>query len=120
MAKLNSVSNVWAQIISSVVNIPARNTIWSVIQRLVFGAVVYFIWQERNIRIVSNSYKSEMELFKIIVESIRFRLMGLKIKVTSDVIKASEIWCLPIDKKLKFRYILDELLSDPMEIDVDT
>ena len=120
MAKLNSVSNVWAQIISSVVNIPARNTIWSVIQRLMLGAAVYFIWQERNMRLFGNYGRTEDELFKIIVESVRFRLMGLKIKVTSDVIKASEIWCLPIDKKLKFRHILDELLSDPMEIDVDT
>ena len=120
MAKLDSVSNNWAEVISSIANRPARNTIWSVIQRLVFGAVVYFIWQERNARIVSNSYKSEMELFKIIVDSVRLRLMGLRIKVTPDVTIASSTWNFPIDKNSRYRRIIEDLMDidKPMEEDI--
>ena len=117
MAKLSNVSNTWAHVISSMVNIQAKNTIWSVIQRLVLGAAVYFIWQERNMRLFGSYGRTEDELFKIIVDSVRFRIMGLKVKVTSDVMNAAEIWSFPIDKNLKYRYLLDELMADNMDID---
>lgn len=35
MAMLDNVSNEWACVISGIANKPARNTIWSVIQRIV-------------------------------------------------------------------------------------
>ncbi|PWA54905.1 reverse transcriptase zinc-binding domain-containing protein [Artemisia annua] len=92
MSKLDSVSNTWAQIISSIANMPIKNTVWSVIQRLVLGASVYYIWQERNIRLFSNFGRSEDELFKIIVDSVRSRLMGLKMQATTDVINAAQVW----------------------------
>ena len=117
MAKLSHVSNSWAQVISSVVNIQAKNTIWSVIQRLMLGATVYFIWQERNMRLFGSYGRTENELFKIIVDAVRFRIMGLKLRVTTDVLNVAEVWCLPIDKKLKYRFFLDELLTDSMDID---
>ncbi|GJY18130.1 RNA-directed DNA polymerase, eukaryota, reverse transcriptase zinc-binding domain protein [Tanacetum coccineum] len=91
MAKLEHVSNSWAQIISSIVNMPANNTIWSVIQKLVLGASVYYIWQERNIRLFGEAKRSDDEIFKIVFESVRLRLMGLKLKATPDVIKAAEV-----------------------------
>ncbi|PWA51294.1 Phytosulfokine [Artemisia annua] len=119
MAQLDYVSNTWAQIISSITNIPAKNTIWSVIQRLVLGASVYFLWQERNVRLFSNYGRSENELFKIIVESVRSRIMGLKLQVTTDVIKAVKIWSFPIDKMLMYKFLLDKLLADNMDIDED-
>ncbi|PWA89205.1 Phytosulfokine [Artemisia annua] len=120
MAKLNDYSNIWAEIISGIANKPASNTVWSVIQRLVFGAAVYFIWQERNARLFSGVERSEDCLFMIIVESVRMRLMGLKMKVTSDVINASVIWKFPIDKNLKYKRMLEELFADDNDkTDVD-
>ncbi|PWA50598.1 RNA-directed DNA polymerase, eukaryota, Reverse transcriptase zinc-binding domain protein [Artemisia annua] len=120
MCKLDNVSNSWAQIISSVVNFPAKNTIWSVIQRLVLGASVYFIWQERNVRLFSNFGRSEDELLKMIIASVRSRIMGLKLQVTHDVLDAAKVWSFPIDKKLKYRFLLDELFADNMDIDEDS
>ncbi|GKB94363.1 RNA-directed DNA polymerase, eukaryota, reverse transcriptase zinc-binding domain protein, partial [Tanacetum coccineum] len=70
--------------------------------RLVWGATVYFIWQERNIRLFRNGGRSGEELFKVIFESVRSRLMGLKLKVTPDVINAAEVWKFPIDKMYSF------------------
>ncbi|GJR38332.1 hypothetical protein Tco_1214016 [Tanacetum coccineum] len=71
MANLGNVSNSWAQIISSMVNMLSKNTIWSVIQRLILGASIYFIWQERNFRLFENGEKSEDVPFKVIFQSIR-------------------------------------------------
>ncbi|GJT61003.1 hypothetical protein Tco_1004536 [Tanacetum coccineum] len=50
MALLEDLGNEWAMVISGVTNKPAKNIIWSVIQRLTFGAAIYFLWQERNNR----------------------------------------------------------------------
>nr|GEX01810.1 hypothetical protein [Tanacetum cinerariifolium] len=63
------VSNVWGEVISSISNRPANNSIWSVIQSLVFGAIVYYIWQERNVRLFRDSIRSEEVLFNTIVET---------------------------------------------------
>ena len=102
MAKLDSVCNTWDQIISSIANLPANNTIWSVIQRLVLGASVYYIWQERNVRLFSSFGRSEDVLFK-----------------TTDVINAAKVWSFPIDNRLRYKYFLDELLDDNMGINDD-
>ncbi|GJY09918.1 hypothetical protein Tco_0378103 [Tanacetum coccineum] len=117
MAKLGNVSNSWAQVISSIVNIPAKNTIWSIIQRLVLGASVYFIWQERNNRLFGGYSRTEDIVFKLIAETVRYRIMGFKLKCTNDVISAADIWNFPIDKMSRYKVMIDDLLSDPMDID---
>ena len=81
------------------------------------GAVVYFIRQERNLRSFGNCERSEIEIFRTIVDSVRIRIMGLKLKGTADVIKASEIWCFPIDKTLKYMSMLKDMDSDHMITD---
>ncbi|GJY70470.1 hypothetical protein Tco_0474173, partial [Tanacetum coccineum] len=101
----------------SIVNMPASNTIWSVIQRLLLGASVYYIWQERNIRLFGEAKRSDDEIFMIVFKFIRLRLMGLKLKATTDVIKAAEVWNFPIDKMSKYKIMIDNLLSDAMDID---
>ena len=117
MSNLDGVSNNWAEVISNIVNRPARNTIWSVVQRLVLEAVVYFIWQDRNSRLFGGYGRNEEDLLNVIMESVRFRIMGLSLKVTPDVVRASEIWKFPIDRRLKYKRMLEELLTDDMVID---
>ena len=87
VTKLGDMSYIWGEVVSGMVNKTASNKIWSIIQRLAFGAVVYFIWQERNFRIFEKSSRSDDCLFSIIVENVRLRLMGLKILKTSPDVK---------------------------------
>ncbi|PWA76510.1 reverse transcriptase zinc-binding domain-containing protein [Artemisia annua] len=95
MAKLDNVSDVWAEVISAVCVRNASNSIWSIVQRLVFGAVVYFIWQERNIRLFEGKDRSMNTIFKQITNIVRLRLLSLNIKWSSEVCKVAEIWDLP-------------------------
>ncbi|PWA56270.1 glucose-inhibited division family A protein [Artemisia annua] len=62
----------WSALIGSLV---ACNS-----KRLVFGAAVYYIWQERNFRLFQKNYRSEETVFKVIVDIVRHKLLGLKIK----------------------------------------
>ncbi|PWA70874.1 reverse transcriptase domain, Reverse transcriptase zinc-binding domain protein [Artemisia annua] len=97
MAKLDDLSCVWGEVVSGTVNKAASNKIWSIIQRLIFGAAVYFIWQERNFRIFKKCARSDEALFSLITETIRLRLIGLKIlKVSNDVKDASTVWNFPL------------------------
>lgn len=85
MAKLNDLSNTWGEVISGIVNKCARNSIWSIIQRLVLGAMVYFIWQARNMRLFGNCERSLDHLFSIVTDSVRSKLMGLTMKKSLEV-----------------------------------
>ncbi|GJS56719.1 RNA-directed DNA polymerase, eukaryota, reverse transcriptase zinc-binding domain protein [Tanacetum coccineum] len=46
--------------------------------------------KERNIRLFGDAGRSNEVIFKLLVEAVRLRVMGLKLKVTNEVIKASE------------------------------
>ncbi|PWA63514.1 reverse transcriptase zinc-binding domain-containing protein [Artemisia annua] len=96
VSKLDDASYIWVEVISGFANKPAKNTIWSVIQSKEIGAF-------------GDSSRSEEELFRVIVDSVRLRIMGLKIMVTSDVIRASKIWNFPIDKMAKYKLIVEEV-----------
>ena len=111
MAKLDMIGHEWASVISNIVNRPANNSIWSVIQRLSFGAIVYFIWQERNIRRMQKSSRSEDVVFNCIVSTIRFKLLGLNIKHSKDAIIAVEMWNLPLGRNECYRRVVKELES---------
>ncbi|PWA58114.1 hypothetical protein CTI12_AA401330 [Artemisia annua] len=53
---------------------------------------IYYIWQERNIRIFQNDFRTEETVFKIIVDTVRYKLMGLNIKYSREVVKIAAIW----------------------------
>ncbi|GJS44535.1 RNA-directed DNA polymerase, eukaryota, reverse transcriptase zinc-binding domain protein [Tanacetum coccineum] len=66
-------------------------------------------------KVERNAGRTDKELFKVVFESIKSRLIGLKLKVAPDVIKATEVWSVPIDRMSKYKNILDELISDNMD-----
>nr|GEW25340.1 hypothetical protein [Tanacetum cinerariifolium] len=41
----------WGHIVEEMCNLLNNNNIWSIVRRIVLGAMVYFIWQERNNKI---------------------------------------------------------------------
>nr|GEX66185.1 RNA-directed DNA polymerase, eukaryota, reverse transcriptase zinc-binding domain protein [Tanacetum cinerariifolium] len=96
MCRLEDLSFVWAKIISGISIRKANNTLWSIIQRLVFGAAVYFIWQEHNFRLFRSVERPADKVFDIIVDTARLRLLVSKIKRSCEVDKAVAIWKLPI------------------------
>ncbi|GJY83206.1 RNA-directed DNA polymerase, eukaryota, reverse transcriptase zinc-binding domain protein [Tanacetum coccineum] len=79
------------------------------VPRLVLGAAIYFIWQERNIRRMEHRDRSVDGLFKVVFENVRLKLMGLKLKWTSDVIKAFKIWNLPMKRDKDVTYNVSSL-----------
>nr|GEX28713.1 hypothetical protein [Tanacetum cinerariifolium] len=75
----------WKDTITEFAQIKCNNNIWSILRRLVFGAVVYYIWQERNARVFRKDKRNIEVLFKEIVEFIKMKLMNLKVKDSKEV-----------------------------------
>ena len=111
MAKLEDISNDWASIISFISNKPATNSIWSVIQRLVLGAYVYFVWQERNFRCFRKEFRDVDSLLKTMVGTVRLKLLGLNIRYSPNSIEAANIWDLKIIKDEYYRRMVEEILK---------
>lgn len=73
-------------------------SIWSIIQRLVLGATVYFLWIKRNSRIFQQKSKNVEDICSIIRDQVRLRLLSLKIKGSKHSFNAAKIWDLQVMK----------------------
>lgn len=58
LVKLEFAPNKWSNILNFMVLRPFNKSIWSVLQRLLIGASIYYVWQERNLRIFQDKNRS--------------------------------------------------------------
>ncbi|GJW76253.1 RNA-directed DNA polymerase, eukaryota, reverse transcriptase zinc-binding domain protein [Tanacetum coccineum] len=96
----------WADTFNHMAVGHCRN-IKSVVSRIVFGAIVYFIWQEMNKRCFTKEKRSAKVLCDIIMDTTRMRLISLKVKNSANVRKVAHDW------NIKFNFIA--LLGWPWE-----
>lgn len=82
----------WKVIIDEFSRLKANRNIWSVVRRIVMGASVYFVWQERNSRIFKNSERSVDTLVQNIMESIKWRIMSFIVKDSNAVRNVENKW----------------------------
>ena len=71
---------------------PNNNTIDSVLRRIVLATVVYHIWRERNSRLFNGEEIDWIILVNMIIESVKFQLLCLKVKKSRQVIKVEQEW----------------------------
>ena len=69
-----------------------KNSIESIVSRLVFAASTYFIWQERNNRIYSNESNLEEQVCGMILEVVRLKLTTIQFKKTPKVVRTLLKW----------------------------
>ncbi|KAJ0886252.1 putative RNA-directed DNA polymerase transcription factor bZIP family [Helianthus annuus] len=91
-SRLEGVPDKWPEIINYLENNGLSKSIWGIIGRLVMAAVVYFIWQERNNRCFDNNRRSVQQICNVVFDTVRMRILGLKLKDSSSVREAAGIW----------------------------
>ncbi|GJT98779.1 RNA-directed DNA polymerase, eukaryota, reverse transcriptase zinc-binding domain protein [Tanacetum coccineum] len=88
--------NDWQSVIQGMIDAGNGDNIKSILRRLLLAACVYHIWQERNNRIFKDSMKSGVEIFKGLVEVIKYKLLGITMKdskVVTDMEVKRKISC---------------------------
>ena len=88
---IQSLSQSWMSNVEAIV-INNNNTIKSVVSRLVFGSMVYFIWQERNKRQFTNDKRNCQSLAGTILETVKLRLSGLQVLNSVNVQNVAKEW----------------------------
>nr|GEW98674.1 retrovirus-related Pol polyprotein from transposon TNT 1-94 [Tanacetum cinerariifolium] len=91
----------WNNTVEGISKMKANNSIDSIVSRLVFGVVVYFIWQERNTRMYKQIKRNEESLVQTIKETVRLRMMSFIVKESKAVRRMEEIWNVKVAKVSK-------------------
>ncbi|GJV90083.1 RNA-directed DNA polymerase, eukaryota, reverse transcriptase zinc-binding domain protein [Tanacetum coccineum] len=81
-----------SDIVSSLARRKGVNNIGNVVDKLVLAATVYFIWQERNYRLFKGEKRSEEMILTIIGDSVRSKLMIIKVKQTLRTNDIAKKW----------------------------
>ena len=87
----------WESFVTNFSKLPCKNSIGSVVRRLCFGAIIYFLWQERNFRNFRNEKRDWNTLFKMICETVKTRLLGLKVMKSAVVDRVKQVWGIQLD-----------------------
>ncbi|GJY52143.1 hypothetical protein Tco_0442990 [Tanacetum coccineum] len=56
-----------------------KHSVWEVIRKLCLAADVYYIWQEKNLRLFNNSKRKATDLFGIMIEELKARMMSITV-----------------------------------------
>ncbi|GKB93010.1 RNA-directed DNA polymerase, eukaryota, reverse transcriptase zinc-binding domain protein [Tanacetum coccineum] len=91
LVKLDHAPNCWSDIISFLLNRPINKFIWSILQRLVLGACVYIVWQERNLRTFHNRSRTLEEVCNLIIDVVRLRVLSLSLNTTAQVYEVADL-----------------------------
>ncbi|GJR31859.1 RNA-directed DNA polymerase, eukaryota, reverse transcriptase zinc-binding domain protein [Tanacetum coccineum] len=110
LVKLDNAPNCWSDILNFMLKIPFNKSIWSVLQRLLIGASSYFVWLERNLRIFQRKARSLDDIFNLIKEAVRLRIMGLTLNDTVQVFEAAKLWDFHVIRSMGKRKVT--LLND--------
>ncbi|GJV33899.1 RNA-directed DNA polymerase, eukaryota, reverse transcriptase zinc-binding domain protein [Tanacetum coccineum] len=97
LVKLDSAPNALSVLIPYIAGRPINRSIWSILQILVIGTLVYLVWQERNLRRFQMKSRSVKDLCIIIKDVVRFILLSLKIRRSRQVMEVAELWNLSVE-----------------------
>ncbi|GJX44275.1 wall-associated receptor kinase 2-like protein [Tanacetum coccineum] len=82
-------------IISDLIPIARRRLMLSIVAKLVVAALTYYIWQERNWRLLKKGKRNPNQICECIRASVRFKLMSCKFKKSRSGVRMAQLWELP-------------------------
>ncbi|KAK1441009.1 hypothetical protein QVD17_06845 [Tagetes erecta] len=96
-AGMSDVRANWNDITSWLCSRSKSRSLKNVVARLLVAGAVYYIWQERNNRLFNNHARPPDILSNTILDTIRYRLMGLKLKQTEAVVQQLAEWKIDVE-----------------------
>ncbi|GJS80066.1 RNA-directed DNA polymerase, eukaryota, reverse transcriptase zinc-binding domain protein [Tanacetum coccineum] len=88
----------WQTVIVEMSQLKKSKNIWCIVSKLVCGAAVYYLWNERNSRLFGGIKKTEDALCHEIEETIRLNLMSVKVKESAAVRHVEDQWKIKLQR----------------------
>ncbi|GJX52394.1 hypothetical protein Tco_0280763 [Tanacetum coccineum] len=82
-------------ILAFLIPISKGRSVVSIIARVVFAAMAYFLWKERNSRLFSKKILSIDNLVESICSTVRLKLVTFKFKISSTSRMLLDLWKVP-------------------------
>ncbi|GJV01380.1 hypothetical protein Tco_1334949 [Tanacetum coccineum] len=82
----------WPNLVDELSSNQNRRNVWTVIRNLCLVAAVYYIWQERNLRLFQNSKREANDLADIMIEELKAKMVSIAVKNSNNVLLAELIW----------------------------
>lgn len=92
MCKIQTGSNSWKTVMEELMQMPNKRNIWLILRKIVFAAVTYFIWIERNSRLFKDVKRPWEILWKEIEETVKLKISGLKVADSRNVNEVYDLW----------------------------
>ena len=92
MCKIQTGSNSWKTVLEELIKMPNKRNIWLILRKIVFAAVTYFIWIERNSRLFKDVKRPWEILWKEIEETVKLKISGLKVADSRNVNEVYDLW----------------------------
>ncbi|XP_071742048.1 uncharacterized protein [Rutidosis leptorrhynchoides] len=89
---VNLSSSDWRDCINALTLISVLRSAQNIVAKLLFAAAVYFIWQERNLRLFKKKSRSCGKLVSIIFSTVRLKLISIRWKDTTSVKVMKDAW----------------------------
>ena len=86
----------WDQIVTRLIPRAKKKSAQNVIDKLIFAATVYYVWQERNARLFKKVSRPIEVVAEAILSTVRLKMMTFKYKRTSNVERFLDAWDLPV------------------------
>ncbi|XP_071713676.1 uncharacterized protein [Rutidosis leptorrhynchoides] len=87
--------NSWKTFVEFANGFAAKRSAASITAKLLFGATVYFVWQERNCRLFKKETRSCDKLVAVIFHMVRLKLISIKWKQTRQTRLMKDAWKIP-------------------------
>ncbi|XP_071687098.1 uncharacterized protein [Rutidosis leptorrhynchoides] len=85
----------WKDFLVAILPTATRNSAKCIVAKLLFSAAIYFIWQERNCRFFRSGKRNHEKVVKVIMSTVRLKLLSIKWKDTDQAKHMKDKWKIP-------------------------
>ncbi|XP_022030707.1 uncharacterized protein LOC110931630 [Helianthus annuus] len=89
---MSTVRPIWADIVDWLLARARSKAAGFFVAKILVAAALCFVWQERNARLFKNQLRPPEKIGEIILSTVRYKLMGAKLKSTTRVRRLLEDW----------------------------
>ncbi|GKD23870.1 hypothetical protein Tco_1225573 [Tanacetum coccineum] len=91
LARMKFKVDTWENLVEELSSNQNSRNVWTVIRNLCLAAV-YYIWQERNVRLFQNNKREANDLTDLMIDELKAKMVYIAVKNSNNVLLAESTW----------------------------